>query len=126
MTQAMQAKPLPGVAWEDLPPMYRAEVKMLDERELCVKVNTFAHTGDAPTDAELFACPSWAAGGCRRAGALIACAFVDNLFQVGQGARLAAAARRRAGVRAERQERQRQEALAVWHAAQHCPMLRRS
>ena len=72
---------LPVFSWADLPPMTRREVKMLDERELCHKVNTFAHGGDWPRDAELFACSAWAAGGCRRAGALIACAFVDNRFQ---------------------------------------------
>ena len=79
--QTVKVDALPVTTFADLPPMYRREVKLLDERELCPKVNTVAHGGDWPADPELFACDAWAAGGCRRAGALVACAFVDNGFQ---------------------------------------------
>ena len=80
-TQTVTVDALPVVTWAELPPMARREVRWLDERECCALVNTVAHGGDWPSDATIFACASWAAGGCRRAGALVACAFHDNRFQ---------------------------------------------
>lgn len=79
--QTVTVQPLPVATWAELPPMARREAKLLDERELCPLVNAFAHDERTPSDAEVFACYSWAAGSCRRAGTFVSCAFHDPHFQ---------------------------------------------
>ena len=68
------------VSWDALPKIQTCHVTWLDERELCPMVQTHAHGEPLPEDAEVFACKSYAAGNCKRAGALVLCAFHDFDF----------------------------------------------
>lgn len=68
------------VSWDQLPKVQRCHVSWLDERECCPMVQAHAHGGPLPEDAEVFACPSYAAGNCKRAGAFVLCAFHDFDF----------------------------------------------
>lgn len=68
------------VSWEQLPKIQTCDVQWLDEREVCPKVNQHAHGAPLPEDGEVFACPAYAAGNCKRAGAFVMCAFHDLTF----------------------------------------------
>jgi len=69
------------VTWDQLPEVQCKHVTYLDERELCLKVNAYAHGGAAPDVLrDICTCPSYAAGNCKRAGAFEPCAFHDPDF----------------------------------------------
>jgi len=69
------------VTWNELPGIQCNHVAWLDERELCPKVNAYAHGGPRPdTLRDICTCPSYAAGNCKRAGTFEPCAFHDPDF----------------------------------------------
>lgn len=68
------------ISWDALPKVQQCHVTWLDERELCPMVHEHAHGGPLPEDDQVFGCPSYAAGNCKRAGAFVLCAFHDLAF----------------------------------------------
>ena len=68
------------VSWDALPKVQTCHVTWLDERECCPMVQAHAHGGPLPEDRDVFSCPAYAAGNCKRAGAFVLCAFHDFEF----------------------------------------------